>query len=325
MRPKRSTTPQGLTIKGDKARYTPLFFRCAHACFLGPNAFASVGAAGALVSDMPWPVSALHMVRTWVVRSAMSRRCKLAGWRQQSRLFFLALCRQQRALLPNFLCHAACAHNRCSKEDLDAALAAAYSSRDAAAQQETRDKAARARGEVAEAQKEVRNCVVMCAMCCVEPCCVCSRQAGGCAEGGGWWIFCAALWLDGLLTLCSVHGLAWRVWQCALQVSWQQCRREHARCTQCTAPSLCPCPSHTRRLQVEAAKSDRERKAAQRKADQAQQRVAKYEQRLQEAASHQVGAGAEVRRGLSLLRGRGIGAGRSQRGLNSLRAAQFES
>ncbi|PRW61470.1 TIC 22- chloroplastic [Chlorella sorokiniana] len=42
-----------------------------------------------------------------------------------------------------------------SKEDLDAALAAAYSSRDAAAHQETRDKATRARGELADAQKEV--------------------------------------------------------------------------------------------------------------------------------------------------------------------------
>lgn len=48
-------------------------------------------------------------------------------------------------------------------------------------------------------------------------------------------------------------------------------------------------------MQLAAAGSDRAKKAAQRKADQARQRVEKYEQRLKEAASHQVRGGVGCR------------------------------
>jgi hypothetical protein len=74
-----------------------------------------------------------------------------------------------------------CLLRYCSKDDLDAALGAAVSSKDAAAAAETRAKAERAAGEAREAEAEVR--VRMSngrGMQCVQGCfCVCVCVCGG--------------------------------------------------------------------------------------------------------------------------------------------------
>jgi hypothetical protein len=123
----------------------------------------------------------------------------------------------------------------CSKEDLDVALSAAFSSKDSVAQADTRAKAQRARGELQAAEGEV----------------------------GGW--------------------------------AGRQRVPGNGRCPgsfeqQTPAQGCYPAaPPRSSALQVAAAGSDRERSAARRKADQAAQRLQKYEQRLAEAAAKQVG------------------------------------
>lgn len=176
------------------------------------------------------------------------------------------------AAAPSYTCR--------SKDDLDAALAAAYSSRDAAAQAETRDKAARARGELTAAQKEVRG-----------PAAVLGGHAvllrwsavlGG-PHGDCWCcVWCAASGLQDGPTCRLAEGPASLDAVCA--VHGGSCDRYHL-----SPPGITSALQSPVLPQVEAAKSERERKAAQRKADQAKQRVQKYEQRLQEAASNQVG------------------------------------
>ena len=121
-----------------------------------------------------------------------------------------------------------------SKDDLDAALGAAVSSKDVAAQSDARAKAARARGELQQAQQEVRG-----------------GQAGLVEHAGG-----KGSARPGSSGKIPVHSYA---------ILPSESTRHRAL------------PFAT---QLAAAASDKERKAAQRRADQAAQRVQQYEQRL---------------------------------------------